>query len=478
MAELINFERMTIQLQSGTLADSYTIDHLTGDPIGTSYSGTLYGWPWGCTVRTRSVNPANTRVQLSGDYDISRMLTKYITFSTASTDSETVMGEIAAQLGKTLNFNADSHGCRRMSVQTSVMQVLSQLYGWTSATPNAFVNVFLRGDTLHVVQRGKESATYAPQNYNILGIQEKLIDTLMDECLWQPSIIGDPDGTFLNGTEHCGTASITYVNGFVVSQTDGDKTTTFTYCADNPNDPEDPDNIDKYLTSKTVSQTGKDPIVTSYSYEMYLGELFLRAEVETQTINFMAMMAGYTGSWFAGPQAAASTKYTTHAPLGNGFFSSETWTQTNQLHVQYVPPNDFAIAPGWYPADGYSSAMTLGPLVYTGGTVSEGRPGGRTSPHERGGEENTPKVNITHNPIAPAHIPVTDTVTLSAYAANLETLDEKTQVTMKVDCYDQAIVDFDKTVTLGGNVWFLNANQISVDAKTGIRQSLELVRWA
>ena len=86
--------------------------------------------------------------------------------------------------------------------------------------------------------------------------------------------------------------------------------------------------------------------------------------------------------------------------------------------------------------------------------------------------------DLVGNPIAPAHIPVTDTSTLSAYAANLEYLDEKTQVTMKVDCYDQVIVDFDKTVTLGGIVWYLNANQISVDAKTGIRQSLELVRWA
>ena len=49
MAALTNFEKMSISLQSMTLADSYAIDHLAETALGASFSGTDYNYsaPWG-----------------------------------------------------------------------------------------------------------------------------------------------------------------------------------------------------------------------------------------------------------------------------------------------------------------------------------------------------------------------------------------------------------------------------------------------
>lgn len=454
MANLTNFKQMTIQLKAGTLADAYVIDHYTADAIGTSYSGLLYGWPWGCTVRSRSKNRASGLIQLQGDYGISPLLKKYITFSAAATLASSIMAKAAAQLGCTLSLSIDDHGCRQMSEQTTVMQVLSSLFGWRSAVPQEFVNVFLRGGVLHVVQRGKESGVYALQKYNLISEADEVMDTLMDECLWAPKLIGDPDGSYTEGTVSFGSGtSVTYAGGYVVKIVEGGRTTTLAYSDDDPNDP---DSDDKYLLSKTVTEAGQPTITTVYSYESWRNVLYLAQEVSESRIDYSSL--GLDRDFLVDRTA------TMYAPLHEGFFSS--------VSRKYSRTVSGSLQGGVFAGTITESGPTL-----VSSQIIEGRPGGKSTPRQRSGDENTPVIDISRNPVVSNHIPVTDSAALERYRDALLWLDGKTQYSLSVDCYDAHVVDFDQRVSVAGNEWFLEANQISISAG-GIKQSLELVRWA
>ena len=86
-------------------------------------------------------------------------------------------------------------------------------------------------------------------------------------------------------------------------------------------------------------------------------------------------------------------------------------------------------------------------------------------------------VVISRNPFGDINIPVTDTETLQRYATGLEWLDGKTETILSVDCFDEHIVDFDQAVSVMGQTWYLQSNQITIGPGAKAKQSLELVRW-
>ena len=446
-------ERLIVDLKSGVLADNYNVEQLDDKAIGMTFSGLIYGWPLNYTVRGKTYNLMTKRYSLQADDDISTLLKKYITFSTAATDANAIMGMVAAQLGKTLSINIDSHGVRRMSEQTTLMQVLSSLFGWSSEIPHQFVNVFLRGGVLHVLQRGKEAGTYALQKFKPVTITERKLDTLMDESNWEPKIIGDPDGTYYNGTVTFNGVSITYTDGYATQVVTSDDTTTYTYSADTPDSPDD----NKYLLSKTNRKNvaNATTVVTSYEYQTYRGVEYLATETEQELM-------------YVNPQFSAVVvrrRITSYYPMQSGFYGSksyeESWTYSyTYFEGQWVQTQE--------------SHTTSG--VQT--QVIEGRPGGPVTPRQRSGEENTPMVSIGHNPISSNHVPATDTATLQRYANGLVWLDGKTEYSLKIECYDPHIVDFDKTVSVMGQTWYLQSNQITLGPGAAAKQSLELLRWA
>lgn len=444
-------ERLSIDLKSGVLADSYTSDQLSNIAIDTAYSASIYGWPVNYTVRNRSRALATGRHTLGGDYDISELLGRWINFSGDATDAVTIMGHVAAQIGKTLSINIDNHGVRRMSAQTTVMQVLSTLFGWTSDIPHQFVNVFIRGGALHVIQRGKESGTYELQSYNAISETDRKIDTLMNSSDWEPKIIGDPDGTYLDGTFEFNGVSITYDNGYVVEVVTSDDVTTFAYSADTDDSPDD----NKYMTSKRNQKNGAGIYTrTGYNYLDYRGTPYLASEIEQDVM--------YVNSKY--PEVIVRQRGTTYYPMQAGFYGSQSSEQSWVYGYSFF-------------AGVWVQTLQSTTISATQTQVIEGRPGGPVTPRQRSGEENTPTVPIARTPRVSNHIPATDTETLQRYANGITWLDEKTEFTLRVDCYDAHIVDFDKTVTVAGDVWYLQSNQILLGPKATPGQSLELVRW-
>ena len=191
---------LNIDLNNQTLADRYSMVSYNDLPLGITFAGSINGWPWECTLQSKRYDPHGKQFSISGDYDIADILKKFITFQLSARSASSVLAALAGQLGKTLVNITDDHGVRRMSEQATVGQVLSGLYGWTTAAPNILTNVFIRNDTLYAVQRGKELSSYSPVKYNVVGLSERKMDTLMDSGQWTPQIIGDPTGEYTNGT--------------------------------------------------------------------------------------------------------------------------------------------------------------------------------------------------------------------------------------------------------------------------------------
>ena len=437
------FERMTITLKPNTLDDGYTIEHFSKPAKLTAYAGTLFGWPWGCTVRGRTDN-MNGRYTLSGDYGVTELLSQYFTVGTNYTDSEDIMGVVAGQLGMTVNCLTDAHHVNVFSQATKLLDVVSSLYSWTKDIPHQQVNVFIRGSVLNVIQRGKEAGTYSPVKYSIESDGDEILNTLMSTAINSPQITGDAltwetsgNEVFFTGSKSFGSCSMSFSVGLcvqVVEETD-DATTTTANSYSN-----------RYITYQTVTMVPKDTnkpttvTESTYSYGMEDGKVYL------SNLTVINKKAG----------AIVGKTETSYYPRGDDFYGL--------TEVNYSYDN------GSY---AYSRKSTRS-------QVAEGRPGGQASPYTIGkaasSETVTPSVNIAYDPISPSQISATDTTTLQRYADGLAYLDGKAERKLKIKCWDEHVIDYDNTVTLMDLVWYLNTNTITVSGE-GIVQDIELVRW-
>lgn len=462
--DLSDIVSLTIGLQNQTLADSYQIDTLVDAALGKVYSGTLFGWPWECTLQSKHLDPATKKWSMRGDYDIADTLKKYIEFERSARQASSVLAVLAGQLGKTLVNLTDDHGVRRMSEQATVMQVLSGLYGWTAAAPSIMTNVFLRGDTLYVVQRGKETGSYAPVKYNIVSVSQQKLDTLMNSGKWDPKIIGDPPGKYTNGTFAFNGCSIEYINGYVVRTVDGTGAVkTFSWGSDDPNDPD----VQCYMVESTDCPAGEMyPYYTAYDYGMWKGSKYLASEITTQSKKFVYIIPVYP--YVASMTAMTYYKIINHAPAGNGFYASngveKKWT------YDYLVDKKTGSVAGF--------GLTEYEEHILPSQISEGRPGGAVTPREQSAEDTTPVIHVPYIPFAPSHIPVTDEATLSRYYSALSDLDGATEYKMQIDCYDEHVIDYTETIIIDGVTWYLDGNSILLSGDKPYRkQTVNLVRW-
>ena len=425
MADLTKFNQMTISLKSANLGDSYAVDRLLETALGSSFSGSLWGWPWGFTVSRRAYGAK--RYALTGDYDVKDLLKKYIAFGSAMTGASSIMGNIAAGLSKTAVINIDDFSIRPISVQSTVMGAIGSLFSWTSQIPHQLVNVFLRGGNLHVLQRGKEASSYTLQKYGPPTITEEIVDTLMDDSLIEPVIIGedsDEETSYYSGVKGFGDVSVSYSNGLVVSESytgqEGTVSTSYLWSAPYP---------PSVLSRKTVTYSGGKTITTDYDYSAPWGVVYLCQETEVKKDS-----QGVT----------TNTLVKRFSDVGNDSYKCDIEENGKLKSSQIVKG---------------TPVQAASPLASKKYTTSQR------------------KITVmSRQPIGGASFPVTDQTTLNRIAAQLEWLDGKTQQTVQVACYDQHVCDFTETVNFMGQTFYLDANAIHVTPQK-IWQELTLVRW-
>lgn len=136
---------------------------------------------------------------------------------------------------------------------------------------------------------------------------------------------------------------------------------------------------------------------------------------------------------------------------------------------------------------GQWSVTTYKDSKLTGSQVVTGNPGAKASPYgiknnstmasRKGKHVKVARVALSGKFAGAMQINVSDKDTLTRIASAISSLNGKTQEVVTLDYYGSELVDFGKTVTFDGNVYYLESNSINVTTDRGVKQSLNIVRW-
>lgn len=464
----MSFINLQIQLESGVLADQYTIVQTFSEPLGTIHSQEILGWPATCSIKKRNYDSRNKKYTLSGDYYIQEHLKEYIvtSFEENATVSELYyLQQLASHMDCSLVNNSDNFYINHLANKVTVLQMLQSLFGWKTNIPHKLVNVCLRGSTVYVWERGKETGiNIVPlTGYQYPTYDSTIIDTFMNNDGSKGAITGDsltqPGVSSLVSTYVSAFGCVLqYENGVCVYEkeetSDFITTTVYVYAENNPRLlVYKRINVDPTPTGNATNRK-KEETETRYSYGTLDSQPYLSYSEEIKKVN----------------NIESSKTLTYNVPVGLDFYGQKMEYYSNQ---PFITPAGTQLGFKWV-LNNYTSK------------VQSGSPPGEATPWTKQQNDRTIPVQVEtdRHPISGDSIPVVDLATVELYAAALLWLDGKTQTTCNVTVKAPFIFDFDKKVRYpdeSGNLvdWFLDKNTITIDGKTAsILQTLDLIRWA
>lgn len=323
----------------------------------------------------------------------------------------------------------------------SVSEHFSRLIGWSDSVPALVFNVFIDNGTIYVIQRGYEENTLTPTNWAVRPtLTHSIRRTEWGNSATQtivPKEIASSDATDsrtpFSGTITWGTASMTYEDGYLTQEVNGNRTVTYVYS----------DFVDgKRLAKRTAVDTDAGTcIVTNYTYEASGEDFFLSVE-ETTT---------YQGTDETG-YVMDRTK-TTHTPRGDGWFGTTVF-------------------------DYYGQEVS--------NSVSQGAPGNRVSQYMRDAGSDAIKpsgsqrqLTVPLRGVARARqtYPVADISTLQAIADCLDDYEGKEEITLQGELVGGShVYNYNDKIVFEGQTYYLVSNNVSRTFNT-IRQSITAVRW-
>ena len=438
---------LNMSIASKTLTDRFTMQTYATAEIDQVFTGAIKDFNY--TFKAGEVSSSNGLNSVAGIYDIDDILNKGVRnlfvppIPAGTATAVSTMQALAITLNKTLNIDITDFYPADWPDTPTGKELISAFFGWTDKIPQRQINVFIRGDVINVLERGKETATVDVLKYANVIVSRKKIRTLQDAVdvagttitgviVGQtprqdtPTAIRYISGVFINGD-----TSITYTNGLVTRETHTvngvDEVTTYEYSSSMP---------PAYLTSKSTT-TAEGHIDVNY----YISNEKLTKEVEKH----------YTGS------TLDLTRTTRHYPIGQGMWGTSIVED-----------------------DGTEAKTTYG-------GISQGAPGGKASAYsiQQNSANPNPEVNrqppMYYVPGRPydkylGSLPVTDSASMALIAADIIWLDKKTEVRVSMDAYADTIFDLSKKILWQGDTYYLESNNISVDPDKTV-QKLELIRW-
>jgi len=360
--------------------------------------------------------------------------------------------EIAAALGLRLHRLTDDF-TPSQNFEGSGMtyhDFISALFGWTAKLPQRQINVFIRGDTLHIVQRGMEESvidiTHWPHAQPT--IERKLV-----RSIWHSANNNHESGAHneedtvpvpFTGTISFKEISRTYSNGFLVRETNENGYSTYTYDGE-------------YLAEKRTHNVDGSTSRTDYAYATTGRDVYLFKEWErtTEPVNDGKKHTEY--DWEDWSKEKGTERITYHAPLGYG----------------------------WYAATVYVDG------VLEGSSLSQGKPGGKASQFtvEQSnlslGASYASDDTLPYSSLIDTEFPVVGTDYLRALTREIEWLNRKTQETVTVEIRARIqngvpdidhIVDFTERIRFEGHEYFLQSNTVELTPRL-LRQTIKMVRW-
>lgn len=432
-AKGLNPQSISINLEKGQLSESFEMVTPYDLPLESSITGRLLDFDYNFKVyQTTGTGLMRT---ITGMYDVDKLLYTPFTYtlSKGKRAAKDHAENIARMLGKSLYWAADDF----ISSETfsgiggaTIQNMISGLFGWAGNLPQDWINVFLRGNTLKIVQRGHE-----PNEIDITGTAHSRpeVTRRLMRSVWSGTgshsaknrLTIAPLG--FSGTIRFGDSEVTYSNGLVVHEVtataQGQSVTDYDY------------DFDDYLVKK-ITTTPDEVITTTYDYAITTNDKYLATET--------AVSSDKSGN-------TNSTTVTQHVYLGNGWYGTAVYV------------------------DG----------AFQSSSVSSGKPGGKANkyiidqsnlnlgssyPKDDGGQ-------IEGAALFDTEFPIYDSATLKKLTRDIEWLNRKTEEKLTMDIWQYGhLIDFTDRIRYQGNTYFLESNQVS-RTPTELRQTVTMVRW-
>ena len=359
--------------------------------------------------------------------------------------------EIAAALGLQLHRLTDDF-TPSQNFEGSGMtyhDFISALFGWTAKLPQRQINVFIRGDTLHIIQRGMEESVIDITNWPHAQptIERKLLRSVWHSSHNDSTGAHNEEDTApipFTGTISFKEISRTYSNGFLVRETNENGYSTYSYDGE-------------YLAEKRTHNTDGSTSRTDYAYASTGRDVYLFKEWErtTEPVNDGKKHTEY--DWEDWNNEKGTERITYHAPLGYGWYATTVYV------------------------DG----------VLEGSSLSQGKPGGKASQFTVEQSNLSLGAHYASDDILPysslidTEFPVVGTDYLRALTREIEWLNRKTQETITVEIRARIrsgvpdidhIVDFTERIRFEGHEYFLQSNTVELTSRL-LRQAIKMVRW-
>ena len=441
-----------VTLGEMTLSDTFQMETSQPLAIGDAVRGRLLDYRFSFLVEETMQRDLLQTVK--GAYSKDATLYSVIRIFVKEAQASHYAQSIAAALGLQLHWACDDFTPSQNFEDSGMtyQDFVSSLFGWTAKLPQRQVNVFIREDTLHIVQRGKEES--------VLDITDwphgrPTVERRLVRSLWHSGHASETAGNAYNeedtepvpftGTISWEEMSRTYHNGFLTSETNEKGMTRYTYHGE-------------YLTSKQTHNKDGSTSRTEYTYAETERDVYLVKEWErtTEPINDGKKHTEY--DWTDWNNERGTERLTYHAPLGYGWYATTVYVDGN----------------------------------LEGSTLSQGKPGGKASrftveqsnlslgSRYSGDDDDAPFASLID-----MEFPVKGEAYLKELTQAILWLNRKTQETVTLEVFANIqdgvpdvghIADFTERLRFEGNEYFLQSNAVELTPRS-LKQTIKMTRW-
>ena len=367
--------------------------------------------------------------------------------------------QITSALGLELNMVCDDFipSQNFENAGMTYQDMISALFGWTSKLPQRQINVFIRGNTLNIIQRGLEKSVVDISDWphSRPTIERKLI-----RSIWHSNNNEDPDNQAHNeeddapvpftGTISHEDISYTYEDGYLVREKNEDGETTYSY----QNEYDHKGNLTgKYVSRKETRNKDGSMSEVEYVYAATANNIYLFKERERS--KEPKDTPSYMDEW-------DSERITYHAPIGYG----------------------------WYATTVYEDGERVG------SSLSQGAPGGKASQYtidqsalglgsHYSSYYDEDGAYVPFSSLIDTEFPVVGDEYLWILTKAIEWLNRKVQETVTVEIHAnirdgvpdvEHIVDFTERIRFDGNEYFLMSNSVELTPRS-LKQTIKMTRW-
>ena len=440
----------SVTLGELSLSDNIQLETVSPLAIGASVEGRVMDYAFRFLVEETSQRGIVQSVK--GTYSKDTLLYTPIHIYVERAKVSRYAAEIASALGLRLHRLTDDF-TPSQNFEGSGMtyhDFISALFGWTGKLPQRQINVFIRGDTLHIMQRGMEESVVDITNWPHAQptIERKLLRSVWHSANnnHESGAHNEEDATPVpfTGTISFKEISRTYSNGFLVRETNENGYSTYSYDGE-------------YLAEKRTHNTDGSTSRTDYAYASTGRDVYLFKEWErtTEAVNDGKKHTEY--DWEDWSREKGTERITYHAPLGYGWYATTVYV------------------------DG----------VLEGSSLSQGKPGGKASQFtveqsnlSLGGHYASDDT-LPYSSLIDTEFPVVGADYLRMLTREIEWLNRKTQETVTVEIRARIrsgvpdidhIVDFTERIRFEGHEYFLQSNTVELTPRL-LRQTIKMVRW-